>query len=94
MKIQPRLESNPKAAVRNIPNLTMALSLRNVIAIALFAMIFVLAIRQSASLDPDLWWHLKAGEQIVTTRSIPHVDDFSFTKRVPSGSPTSGCRKF
>jgi len=44
-------------------------------------MIFVLAVRQSVSLDPDLWWHLKTGEQIIDTHSIPHVDDFSFTKQ-------------
>lgn len=27
----------------------------------------------------DFWWHLKAGEIIATTRSIPQVDTFSFT---------------
>src|SRR5262245_11657663 len=27
----------------------------------------------------DFWWHLKAGEVIATTRSIPLVDAFSFT---------------
>jgi len=27
----------------------------------------------------DFWWHLKAGEVIATTRSIPQVDGFSFT---------------
>ena len=44
-------------------------------------MIFVLAVRQSVSIDPDLWWHLKVGEQIINTRSIPHTDDYSFTKQ-------------
>src|SRR5690242_16114464 len=27
----------------------------------------------------DFWWHLKAGQIIVATRSIPRVDLFSFT---------------
>jgi hypothetical protein len=27
----------------------------------------------------DFWWHLKAGEIIITTRSIPRTDLFSFT---------------
>src|SRR4051794_18425382 len=27
----------------------------------------------------DFWWHLKMGELIAATRSIPHVDQFSFT---------------
>jgi hypothetical protein len=29
--------------------------------------------------DPDLWWHLKTGELIWRTHSIPHFDVFSFT---------------
>lgn len=29
--------------------------------------------------DPDLWWHLKTGEIIWQTHSIPQVDVFSFT---------------
>ncbi len=43
-------------------------------------MIFALAVRQSAYIDPDLWWHLQTGQDIVLTRSIPHVDIYSFTK--------------
>ena len=27
--------------------------------------------------DPDFWWHLKTGQYIVETRSIPHTDIFS-----------------
>lgn len=60
--------------------LQSALGFRRVFPIVLFSMVFVLAVRQSVLLDPDLWWHLKAGEQIVNTKSIPHTDDFSFTK--------------
>src|ERR1041384_5001302 len=58
-----------------------SLSFRRVFPIVLLAMVFVLAVRQSVSIDPDLWWHLKAGEQIIDTRSIPHTDDYSFTKQ-------------
>jgi len=29
--------------------------------------------------DPDMWWHLKAGELIWNTHSIPRADVFSFT---------------
>ena len=57
------------------------LTFRRVFPIVLFSMVFVLAVRQSVSIDPDLWWHLKAGQQIIDTRSIPHTDDFSFTKQ-------------
>jgi hypothetical protein len=57
------------------------LTFRRVFPIVLLAMVFVLAVRQSVSIDPDLWWHLKAGQQIIDTRSIPHTDDYSFTKQ-------------
>src|SRR5258705_3835583 len=61
-------------------NRASLLTFRKVFPIVLLSMVFVLAVRQSTSLDPDLWWHLKAGEQIAQSRSVPHVDDFSFTK--------------
>ena len=57
------------------------LTFRRVFPIVLLSMVFVLAVRQSVSIDPDLWWHLKAGQQIIDTRSIPHTDDYSFTKQ-------------
>src|SRR5215213_1704872 len=57
------------------------LTFRRIFPIVLLSMIFVLAVRQSVSIDPDLWWHLKAGQQIIDTRSIPHTDDYSFTKQ-------------
>ena len=34
--------------------------------------------------DPDLWWHIKTGENILATRHLPTVDSFSFTV---SGAP-------
>ena len=43
-------------------------------------MIFALAVRQGAFIDPDLWWHLQTGQDIVTSRAIPQVDIYSFTK--------------
>ena len=57
------------------------LTFSRVFPIVLLSMVFVLAVRQSVSIDPDLWWHLKAGQQIIDTRSIPHTDDYSFTKQ-------------
>ena len=48
-----------------------------VIASAL-AVLAVLTVRDRFN-DPDMWWHLKAGEVIWTTHSIPTTDLFSFT---------------
>ncbi len=30
--------------------------------------------------DPDLWWHLRTGQWIVETGTVPRVDPFSFTR--------------
>jgi hypothetical protein len=50
---------------------------------ALLVVLAVLTVRSRFD-DPDLWWHLKTGEIIWTTHSIPHADPFSFTA---SGQP-------
>jgi hypothetical protein len=34
--------------------------------------------------DPDLWWHIKVGENILATHHLPSVDTYSFTV---SGAP-------
>ena len=45
---------------------------------ALLVLMMMFTIRSRFS-DPDMWWHLKVGEIIWQTRSIPSVDLFSFT---------------
>jgi hypothetical protein len=30
--------------------------------------------------DPDLWWHLRTGQEIVATHHVPHRDIFSYTR--------------
>ena len=55
-------------------------SFRHVFPLAFFLMVFALAVRQSAFIDPDLWWHLQTGQDIVTSRAIPQTDIYSFTK--------------
>jgi hypothetical protein len=59
---------------------TSRLTFRRLFPIAFFLMVFALAVRQSAYIDPDLWWHLQAGQDIVQSQSIPKVDPYSFTK--------------
>ena len=29
--------------------------------------------------DPDLWWHLRTGDKILSEKSIPRIDSYSFT---------------
>jgi hypothetical protein len=45
-----------------------------VIAIGLFT----LATRDLS--DSDFWWHLRSGQLIFNTRSVPHVDPFSYSR--------------
>ena len=55
----------------------MFLSNRRLFVGILFIALFVMSAREIT--DPDFWWHLSAGQYIVATRSIPHVDVFSGT---------------
>jgi hypothetical protein len=43
-----------------------------------FIAIFAMAVRVPA--DTDTWWHLRSGQYIVETRSIPTTDPFSHTR--------------
>ena len=56
------------------------LTFRRLFPLAFFLLVFVLAVRQSAYIDPDLWWHLQAGQDIAQSQAIPKVDPYSFTK--------------
>jgi hypothetical protein len=43
-----------------------------------FIVLAVLTVRARIS-DPDMWWHLKTGQIIWTTHTIPTTDTFSYT---------------
>jgi hypothetical protein len=55
----------------------MRLSTRRIFFLILLLVLFFLTTKQVT--DPDFWWHLRAGQYIFETRSIPHTDIFSFT---------------
>jgi hypothetical protein len=56
----------------------MKFTIRQIFILVLFLGLFLMTLRPIA--DPDFWWHLRTGELIVQTHSIPHIDPFSFTK--------------
>jgi hypothetical protein len=56
----------------------MALTPRRLFTAIFLIALFVMSMREVA--DPDFWWHLRTGQFILETGSIPHVDIFSFTK--------------
>jgi hypothetical protein len=43
-----------------------------------FLGVFVMSAR--SVVDPDVWWHLKTGQLIAQTRTVPRTDSFSFTR--------------
>lgn len=49
-----------------------------VVLAALLGLLAVMSARNNLN-DPDMWWHLKTGEVIWTTHSIPTTDIFSYT---------------
>lgn len=54
---------------------------RKAVYLVLVCAVFCMVL--APTVDPDMWWHLKTG-QVILSQGIPHVDIFSFTKR---GSP-------
>lgn len=40
--------------------------------------------------DLDLWWHLKSGQVIYETHTIPQKDDFAFTSYIPENISKTG----
>ena len=42
-----------------------------------FAALPLANIKYARLMDPDIWWHMRAGEWIVQNHQVPHVDPFS-----------------
>jgi hypothetical protein len=53
------------------------LTLPRLITLITFIALFAMAVRVAA--DTDMYWHLRAGQYILETRTIPNVDPFSWT---------------
>lgn len=47
--------------------------------LGLFLIGAVFALGYEFRVDPDLWWHIKVGENILATHRFPMVDPYSFT---------------
>jgi hypothetical protein len=56
----------------------MKLTIRQVFFIVLVLGLFLMTLRPIS--DPDFWWHLRTGQLIVQTNTIPHTDPFSYTR--------------
>jgi hypothetical protein len=56
----------------------MRFSTRHLFILLVLLAIFTMATRNIA--DPDFWWHLRTGQLIAESHTIPKTDPFSFTK--------------
>ena len=55
-----------------------ALTTRRLLVAILFIAVFSMAARVPA--DTDTWWHLRSGQLILETHTIPTTDPFSHTR--------------
>jgi hypothetical protein len=55
----------------------MQLTTRKLFFILLILGLFVMTLYPIV--DPDFWWHVRTGQLIAQTQSIPHTDPYSFT---------------
>ena len=78
--LDPDTASVPSGAVPQIRKRSILDSVFSfpVMVAATLIVLTVLTVRSRFN-DPDLWWHLKTGEIIWNTHSIPQTDLFSFT---------------
>ena len=54
-----------------------SLTLPRLVTLITFSALFAMAVRTAA--DTDMYWHLRAGQFILQTRSVPMSDPFSWT---------------
>src|SRR5580704_4216484 len=59
-------------------NVIAWLETRRVLVLLVALGLFAMSARSVT--DPDVWWHLRTGELIIHTHSVPRVDPYSFTR--------------
>lgn len=60
-----------------MPRLLQGLTIERSAAVIVFILLFAMAAR--VSVDTDMWWHLRVGEQIFDTGEMIYADSFSYT---------------
>ena len=72
----------PAGAEESVSLLKRLLSFPTMLGAMLVGAVFITA--RSFQVDPDLWWHIKTGQNILATHHWPTTDPYSFTV---SGTP-------
>jgi hypothetical protein len=86
MAVDEQLISPPESVNLDFRGRSRTLLSFPAVLIALLTVLTVLTVRTRFN-DPDMWWHLKTGEIIWNTHSIPQVDLFSFTTNQHAYTP-------
>src|SRR5215467_12448324 len=83
-RAEPRLQTGERLTAVALPNpraLWFVPDLALVAAsVTLFYCLFLSQGYQSLFRDSDTGWHIRNGESILTTHSLPHTDPYSFSK--------------
>ena len=66
----------------------MAISFPALMAVLLIVIALIGA--EPRLIDPDTWWHVTVGQQILKTHTWPTADPYSFTARARIGLPMNG----
>ena len=69
-----------------VPDLAFATA-----CITLFYCLFLFQGYQQLFRDSDAGWHIRTGEAILRTGTLPRTDPYSFTRAASPGSPGNGC---
>src|ERR1700720_2359897 len=68
---------------RPVPGVSLWRSLRQAISFPALMAVLLIAVAligaQDRLIDPDTWWHVTVGEQILRTHTWPTYDTYSFT---------------
>ncbi len=67
------------AAAQTWPGLRVRPELRATLLLLAPMLLFIFLSRFFVSTDPDYWWHVRTGQYIYETGSLPRVDTYSYT---------------
>lgn len=79
---QEQVAGEPQAAVAPVGQSIFRRAVKYVLPILFFSYVFGMALNYSLN-DPDIWWHLKTGQYIVSTWETPEEDPFAYTTPIP-----------
>lgn len=69
--------TSARSSASAAPQLWTIQLVQSAVLAILFAGPALMCVHAACAADPDIWWHMRAGEWILQHRTAPHVDGFS-----------------